>query len=118
MDAARKYLTRERFFEIREKDMWVIAEIGLTEIPSATEFVSYFSYKYNISESGCWYILKKLKKKGIIEFTEKGERYVPLKLTKDGIFLLRQNLARSSAREISIKSVGVRKGVIGIISKQ
>ncbi len=65
-------------------------EIGFDEIATATSFIDYISAKYGVSKSGAWYCLKKLKKAGIVEFTESGEEYRPLGLTAKGVDLFRQ----------------------------
>ena len=58
-------------------------------IPTATEFVSYVAAKYGFSESGVWYMLKSLKRAGVVDFTEKGEEQRPLTLTDAGMALVR-----------------------------
>ncbi len=68
-----------------QKEVYLLAEIGLDEISTATSFVEYVCNKYAISRSGAWYCLKKLKKEGVVEFTEKGEEYRPLRMTGKGL---------------------------------
>jgi len=71
------------------KAVTLIIEIGLDEIETATSFIDYICAKYNVSKSGVWYCLKKLKKAGLVEFTEKGDAYKPLSLTQKGVELFR-----------------------------
>lgn len=84
----------ERSGEIRlsEKEIILLAEIGLNQIPTATEFVEYAAAAYGMSQSGIWYTLKKLKQKGVLDFTEKGESYKPLALTEGGMKVLRSSM--------------------------
>ncbi len=77
---------------LSEKEVVLLAEIGLNQIPTATEFVEYASAAYGMSQSGIWYTLKKLKEKGILSFTEKGDEYRPLALTEGGMKLLRGSM--------------------------
>jgi hypothetical protein len=76
-------------FKLSSKAVMIMAEIGLDEIATATSFIEYFCSKYGVSRSGAWYCLKKLKKAGLVAFTEKGEQYVPLSLTDRGVELFR-----------------------------
>jgi hypothetical protein len=78
-----------------DKEVALLAEIGLGEIPTATSFVEYFCSKYGISRSGAWYCLKKLKKEGVVEFTEKGEEYRPLRMTEKGLEVFRSQMYES-----------------------
>lgn len=77
-------------FRLSGKAATLIMEIGLGEIATATSFIDYVCEKYGVSKSGAWYCLKKLKKAGLIEFTEKGESYRPLSLTPVGVELFRR----------------------------
>ncbi len=99
------------------KDMVILSEIGLDEMTSATPFVDFLHEKYGFSKSGVWYTLKKLKKEGLLDFTEKGEEYRPLKLTKSGLDCLRESLSR--AREAGRRNgSGISRGLspnIGLI---
>src|SRR5271154_5050162 len=70
---------------VTEKELMLMYEIGLNLIPTATDFVDYVSSKYEVSQSGIWYTLKKLKKESIVDFTEKGEEPKPLGLTDFGM---------------------------------
>ena len=85
------------------KEQIIIAEIGFDHITTATSFVEYVFEKYGFSRSCVWYNLKKLKKKGVVDFSEKceAEAYKPLYLTKEGVSTLRailsQNVASSGA---------------------
>ncbi|MDE1851481.1 MAG: hypothetical protein KGH69_02210 [Candidatus Micrarchaeota archaeon] len=84
---------------VSDGDMDVIYAIGLNEYPTATEFVNAFSYRYDKSASGVWYALKKLKKGGMVDFTEKGEEQKPLGLTEKGMQLLRSGMATAVPRQ-------------------
>ncbi len=75
--------------EISGKKLVIVHEIGLTAVPTATEFVRYISVKYRMSESGVWYMLKALKRVGVVDFTEKGEAQRPLSLTDAGMRMVR-----------------------------
>ncbi len=80
---------------LSEKEMLLLAEIGLNEIPTATDFVEFASENYAMSQSGIWYTLKKLKKEGVLDFTEKGEAYRPLALTEGGMKVLRASMTHA-----------------------
>jgi DNA-binding MarR family transcriptional regulator len=67
------------------KEAQLLAEIGLDWGSTATSFVDYICSRYEISKSGAWYVLKKLKEKGVVEFTEKGEGQKPLSMTEKGL---------------------------------
>jgi hypothetical protein len=87
-----------------DKETLLLAEIGLDEIATATSFVEYVCDKYSISRSGAWYCLKKLKKEGVVEFTEKGEEYRPLRMTEKGLETFRtQYRARPSGAPVPIR---------------
>lgn len=77
-------------FRLSGKAATLVVEIGFDEVATATSFIEYVCEKYGVSRSGAWYCLKKLKKAGLIEFTEKGESYKPLSLTPKGVELFRQ----------------------------
>lgn len=83
---------RLNLFSISEKESVILYEIGLDEIPTATSFVEYMSQEYSCSASGIWYTLKRLKQKGLVDFTErgKGERDKSLSLTEQGRELMRR----------------------------
>ncbi len=74
---------------LTEKELTLLAEIGLDQVPTATLFVDFVADKYSLSASGVWYTLKKLKRYGMLDFTEKGEGYKPLSLTTVGRSILR-----------------------------
>ncbi len=84
-----KYNNGSEDRHVTDKEVMVLSEIGLDQIPTATEFVEYTSEKYGISQSGVWYTLHRLKEKGMLDFTEKGEEYRPLELTEGGKDVLR-----------------------------
>ncbi len=88
------------------KEAIILSEIGLDQVPTATDFVEYLADKYNWSQSGIWYTLKKLKKGGLLSFTEKGEEYKPLTLTEGGVTTLRNNMSASPARQFCARQVG------------
>ncbi len=92
-----------------EKEKIIIMEIGYEQIDSASAFVDYVYEEYGLSKSTVWYNLKKLKKKGILSFAEKGEEQKPLELTKLGIMLMR-NLASMGAKGYEIE-LSLRKGL-------
>ncbi|MDE1767953.1 MAG: hypothetical protein KGH64_02345 [Candidatus Micrarchaeota archaeon] len=77
---------------ITDKELTLLYEIGLNIIPTATDFVDYISSKYAVSQSGVWYTLKKLKKEGVVDFTEKGEEAKPLGLTELGMKVIRSRV--------------------------
>ena len=86
---------------ITDKELSILYEIGLNTIPAATYLVDYISDKYNISASGVWYTLKKLKKEKIVDFTEKGEEQRPLTLTQYGMQILRKRPMKAQNRQYS-----------------
>jgi hypothetical protein len=67
----------------------IVREIGYDQIETATPFVNYIWEKYRFSKSCIWYNLKKLKKAGLLDFSEKGDGGRPLSLTKNGRDALR-----------------------------
>ncbi len=79
--------SRQRF---NDKELLILSELGLDQVPSATSFVEFVSEKYSLSASGVWYTLKKLKRKRVVDFMEKGEGYKPLSLTGLGIVVFRK----------------------------
>lgn len=90
---------------LRDKEVAILREIGFSGIPTATSFVSYLCERYGLSKSGVWYCLKKLKEEGVLEFTEKGEDYTPLRLTSKGIALFRHSMAQNGAQRMQELSV-------------
>ena len=90
-----KYSNGSENLHVSDKEVMMLSEIGLDQIPTATEFVEYVSEKYGISQSGVWYTLHRLKEKGMLDFTEKGEEYRPLELTEGGKDVLRGGFADS-----------------------
>lgn len=83
--------------KISERKLIVLSEIGLNLIPTATEFVEYMAQKYGASPSGFWYTLKRLKKEGKVDFTERGEEQRPLALTEMGMHVIRSKPAREQS---------------------
>lgn len=78
--------------KVTDKELTILYEIGLDLIPTATDLVESISMKYNISQSGIWYTLKKLKSEGLIDFAEKGEVHRPLLLTQTGTHVIRSRI--------------------------
>ncbi len=85
---------REGFLKktVSRKELLLMYEIGLDQIPTATDFVCYASDRFGMSQSGIWYTLKKLKRSGVVDFMEKGEKERPLTLTEEGVGILRNAL--------------------------
>ncbi len=90
---------------VTEKELTLLHEIGLNLIPTATDFVDYMSSKYTASQSGIWYTLKKLKREGIVDFTEKGEEPRPLGLTQRGTKMIRGRIMGVQNRKYHIAQV-------------
>lgn len=84
---------------VTDKELMLLYEIGLNVIPTATDFVDYVSSKYQVSQSGVWYTLKKLKKERIVDFTEKGEEPKPLGLTEFGMKVIRSRVTDVENRQ-------------------
>lgn len=84
---------------VTDKELALLYEIGLNMIPTATDFVDYVSRKYDVSQSGVWYTLKKLKKEKVLDFTEKGEEPHPLALTELGLHMLRGRVTSVENRQ-------------------
>ena len=92
-----------------KKEQVIIAEIGFDHITTATSFVDYLYEKYGFSKSCVWYNLKKLKKKGVVDFSEKceSEANKPLYLTKEGVSTLRAVLSQNvAAAGVAVKPSG------------
>ena len=79
------------------KEMMILSELGLDQVPSATSFVEFVSGRHGMSASGVWYTLKKLKKKRVVDFMEKGEGYKPLSLTEFGLSAFRKQQSQLPA---------------------
>ena len=77
---------------VTDKELKLLYEIGLNLIPTATDFVCIIANKYQVSSSGVWYTLKKLKKSCLVDFTEKGEEAKPLGLTELGMKVIRSRV--------------------------
>ncbi len=93
MQVANRYREGSLKDSASRKELLLMHEIGLDQIPTATDFVSYASDRFGMSQSGIWYTLKKLKRAGLLDFTEKGEENRPLTLTMEGVGVLRSALA-------------------------
>ncbi len=93
MQVARYRYSAEYEIKLSPKERTILSEIGLEEIPTATNFVEYLAEKYECTQGGIWYTLKKLKKEGLLDFKEKGEEYKPLALTEGGKKVLRNNMS-------------------------
>ena len=107
-----KILTRSagKIKPLNEKEFVLLSEIGLDQIPAATNFVEFFAENYGVSQSGTWYTLKKLKKERVVDFTEKGEVYKPLSLTKIGLAMLRKQGVQT--REIqNVRTTSLMGGI-------
>ncbi len=96
------YSTEFEKIRLSSKELLMLSEIGLDQVPTATDFVEFMSENYNMSQSGIWYTLKKLKKEGIVDFMERGEEYKPLSLTEGGITVLRNNMTPEKARHFYV----------------
>ena len=84
---------------VTDKELMLMYEIGLNLIPTATDFVDFISMKYEVSQSGIWYTLKKLKKENLVDFTEKGEEPKPLSLTEVGMKVIRSRVVDVENRQ-------------------
>lgn len=84
---------------VTDKELTLLYEIGLNIIPTATDFVDFVSSKYQASQSGVWYTLKKLKKERLVDFTEKGEQARPLGLTEMGMRVIRSKVVDVEKRQ-------------------
>ena len=93
------YSTEFEKMRLSSKELLLLSEIGLDQVPTATDFVEYMAENYNMSQSGIWYTLKKLKKEGVGDFMEKGKEYKPLSLTEGGITVLRNNMTADKAKQ-------------------
>ena len=84
---------------LTDKELMLMYEIGLNLIPTATDFVDYVSSKYQVSQSGVWYTLKKLKKESLVDVMEKGEGPKPLGLTELGMSVIRGKITDVQNRQ-------------------
>lgn len=93
-----KFMTR--------RDLVVLAEIGADSINSASGFVDYINETYGFSKSSVWYILNKLKERGLLDFATKEERGKSLSLTEEGIhglqFIAGSNAVHSNVERMSV----------------
>ncbi|HUB92379.1 MAG TPA: hypothetical protein VL945_00290 [Candidatus Saccharimonadales bacterium] len=94
----------QKLVPISEKELIMLSEIGLDDIPTATSFVEYMADKYSMSASGIWYTLKKLKEKRVVDFTERvrGEEDKPLSLTAYGREIIRKKISEFKFRTPSL----------------
>ncbi len=90
---------------VTDKELTILYEIGLELIPTATEFVENVAYKYQVSQSGVWYTLKKLKATGFVDFAEKGAEHRPLALTDSGTKAIRSRIVDVENRRYHYVSV-------------
>ncbi len=90
---------REFGVKVTDKELTILYEIGLDLIPTATEFVENISFKYDVSQSGVWYTIKKLKAEGLVDFAEKGEARKPLSLTEMGTRAIRSRVVDVQNRQ-------------------
>ena len=96
---------KESGVRVTDKELTMLYEIGLDLIPTATEFVENVAYKYQVSQSGVWYTLKKLKNSGFVDFAEKGEGHRPLSLTDNGTKAIRSRVVDVENRRYHYVSV-------------
>jgi Mn-dependent DtxR family transcriptional regulator len=71
--------------QLSRREQLVIIEIEQDMIDTASGFVDYICQSYGISKSSVWYILNRLKGRGLVEFADREHIGEPLRLTKDGI---------------------------------
>lgn len=90
---------KETGLKVTDKELTLLYEIGLDLIPTATEFVEIIASKYEVSQSGVWYTLKKLKSEGLIDFAERGEVHRPLALTGAGTHAIRSRVVDVQNRQ-------------------
>jgi DNA-binding MarR family transcriptional regulator len=90
---------RDLGLKVTDKELTILYEIGLDLIPTATELVESVAEKYNASQSGVWYTLKKLKAEGLVNFAEKGEAHRPLTLTELGTKAIRSRIVDVQNRQ-------------------
>ncbi len=90
---------RDLGLKVTDKELTILYEIGLDLIPTATELVESVSEKYEASQSGVWYTLKKLKAQGLVDFAEKGEIHRPLTLTDTGTRAIRSRVVDVQNRQ-------------------
>jgi predicted transcriptional regulator len=69
---------------LTSREELVLVEIGLDKIDTASSFVEYMSESYMFSRSSVWYILKRLKDKGALDFATKDDPGKALELTSLG----------------------------------
>jgi DNA-binding PadR family transcriptional regulator len=67
----------------------MLLEIGSDVIDTASSFVNYMSEAYGFSKSSVWYVLNRLKEKGVVDFASKDEIGKGMALTKAGLDRLR-----------------------------
>ncbi len=96
--------------EPKEKEAIILYEIGLQDIPTATSFVEYVAELSGCSQSGIWYTLKRLKEKGLVDFTERGrgEENKPLSLTEHGREFIRRRAMEPERKAPSLHKVSMQ----------
>ncbi|MCL4373380.1 MAG: hypothetical protein M1360_00510 [Candidatus Marsarchaeota archaeon] len=91
--------------KLSRREQLLVIEIGRDKIDAASKFVDYINEAYGISKSSAWYLLNKLKEKGIVDFASKSEIGKPLYLTRAGLAELsgveRQSLKNKITEEFS-----------------
>lgn len=105
MQLSTNTIGKEFGVRVTDKELTMLYEIGLDLIPTATEFVENVAMKYQVSQSGVWYTLKKLKASGFVDFAEKGEEHRPLSLTDSGTKAIRSRVVDVENRRYHYVSV-------------
>lgn len=104
---------------LSRREQLVLIEIGLDSVSTASSFVEYMSDSYGISKSSLWYILKRLKEKGFLDFASKDEPGKSLELTRhgrDGLQLVERSkvdILRYFSEAAVDRFVGVRNYAAG-----
>lgn len=74
-----------RISKLSKREQLVVLEIAGDAIDSASIFVDYIGEAYGFSKSSVWYVLNRLKEKGVIDFASKEEQGKALTLTRGGL---------------------------------
>jgi len=88
--------------KLTKREQLLIMEIDTDKIDAASKFVDYINDIYNIPKSSIWYMMKKLKEEGLIEFASRDEIGKPLYLTDAGI----KELDKIKQKKVKEKLVG------------